>query len=123
MGRLGLLVLARGNWGGKQLVPAWFVRQLEHKQTYGMLANYKGPNDGIIDLDPAKFPECPYGLMTWVNTDGDLIPGADPGWAFASGAGGYVTMWNRRFGIVFAAGGAPDRSVAATILEKHLLTK
>jgi hypothetical protein len=123
MGRLGLLALARGNWDGKQLVPAWFVRQLERKQTYGMLTNYKGPNDGIIDLDPAKFAECPYGMMTWVNTDGDLIAGADRGWAFASGAGGYVTLWNRRFGIVFAAGGAQDRTMAAITIEKHLVKK
>ena len=120
MGRLGLLVLARGNWNGKQLVPAWFVRQLERKQTYGMLANYDGPNDGKIGLDPNKFPECPYGFMTWVNTDGDQIPGADRGWAYASGARGHVTLWNRRFGIVFAAAGAQDRTLAATVLEKHL---
>lgn len=120
MGRLGLLVLARGKWGGKQLIPAWFVQQLERKQTYGMLINYDGPNDGKVGLDPEKFPEVPYGLMTWVNTDGDLMPGADRRWAYAAGAGGHLTMWNRRFGIVFAAAGAQDATRVANILEKHL---
>jgi CubicO group peptidase (beta-lactamase class C family) len=120
MGRLGLLVLARGNWAGKQLVPASFVSQLETKQTRGMLVNYSGPNDGNVGLDPKKFTEVPYGFMTWVNTNGDLMPGADHQWAYAAGAGGHLTMWNRRFGIVLAGAGAKAPAVAATILEKHL---
>ena len=123
MGRLGLLVLARGNWAGRQLIPAWFVRQLETKQTYGMLANYEGPNDGKAGLDPEEFPEAPYGFMTWVNTDGDLMPGAGREWSYAAGARGHITMWNSKLGIVFAAAGAQtprgDHTVAH-IMEAHI---
>lgn len=123
MGRLGLLVLARGRWNGKQLIPEWFIRALETKQTTGMLVNYEGPNDGKIGRDPKEFPEAPYGFMTWVNTDGDLYPGADRGWAYASGAGGYRTFWNHRFGIVFATAGAknlPRNRGVPHILEAYL---
>jgi len=102
MGRLGLLVLARGTWEGRELIPQWFVEALETKQTRGMKVNYNGPYDGIIGLDPRQFPECPYGFMTWVNTDGDHFPGADKAWAWGSGAGGTKIMWNRNNGIVFA---------------------
>ena len=123
MGRLGLLVLARGNWDGNQLIPEWFVRQLERKQTCGMLANYAGPNDGVVGLDPKEFPEAPYGFMTWVNTDGDLMPGAGREWAYASGARGHITMWNRKLGIVFAAAGAKQQrgeNTVGHILEDYL---
>jgi CubicO group peptidase (beta-lactamase class C family) len=126
LGRLGLLALAKGAWNGKQLVPAWFVEALETKQTRGMKVNYDGPNDGKIGRDPKEFPEAPYGYLTWVNTDGDLHPGADRGWAYASGAGGYKTLWNRRFGFVFATAGAArlpkDRDIPH-ILEAHLKTR
>jgi len=102
MGRLGLLALARGTWDGVELVPKWFVEELETKQTRGMLVNYDGPNDGRIGLSPEKFPECPYGYLTWVNTDQDLFPGADSAWACGRGAGGSIVLWNHRNGIVFA---------------------
>lgn len=123
MGRLGLLVLARGKWNGRQIVPEWFVRELETKQTRGMLVNYKGPNDGTLPFDPKLFPEAPYGYMTWVNTDGDLLPGADKAWAYASGAGGHKVFWNQKYGIVFAAAGAKrmerDGDIPA-IVERHI---
>jgi CubicO group peptidase (beta-lactamase class C family) len=102
MGRLGLLALARGSWNGVELVPKWFVEQLESKQTSGMLVNYNGPNDGRIGLSPEKFPECPYGYLTWVNTNRDLFEGADNAWACGRGAGGTMILWNHRNGIVFA---------------------
>lgn len=102
MGRLGLLVLARGSWNGVELVPRWFVEELETKQTYGMLVNYDGPNDGKIGLSPKTFPECPYGYLTWVNTDRYLFAGADRGWACGRGAGGSIVLWNHNNGIVFA---------------------
>jgi len=105
MGRLGLLVLARGQWNGRQVIPRTFVEQLETKQTQGMLANYHGPDDGDIGLPSDKFPETPYGYMTWVNTDGGFYPGADRGWAWGTGAGGNVVLWNYRHGIVYAAQG------------------
>jgi hypothetical protein len=123
MGRLGLLALSRGSWSGKQLVPKWFVEALESKQTRGMRVNYEGPNDGTIGRDPKEFPESPYGFLTWVNTDGDLIPGADRAWAFASGAGGHKTYWNHKLGFVYAAAGAnspPRGRDVANILEEHL---
>ena len=105
MGRLGLLALARGTWNGVELVPQWFVEALETKQTRGMRVNYEGPNDGRIGLSPAKYPECPYGYLTWANTDGDLYPEADRAWACGRGAGGSVVVWNRRSRIVFAGFG------------------
>ncbi len=128
MGRLGLLVLARGAWNGQQLVPRSFVEQLESKQTYGMRANYHGPDDGDIGLDPSIFAETPYGYMTWVNTDGDYYPGADRGWAWGTGAGGNVILWNYRHGLVYAAQGmkrppAPVERGVPQILEEHLTAK
>jgi CubicO group peptidase (beta-lactamase class C family) len=104
-GRLGLLALARGRWRGEQLVPRWFVEELERKQTYGMRVNYYGPNDGKIALDRFGIGEAPYGYLTWVNTDGDYFPGASTAWAWGSGAGGNKVLWNRDNGIVFAASG------------------
>ena len=107
MGRLGLLALARGRWNGKQLIPSWFVEQLETKQTYGMRSNYEGPNDGIVGLRdfPGRFSESPYGYLTWVNTDRDYFPDADSRWAWGSGAGGTKVLWNRGNGTVFAGVG------------------
>ena len=107
MGRLGLLVLARGRWGDKQVIPRSFVEQLETKQTRGARVNYNGLDDGIIGLDPKDFPEAPYGFMTWVNTDCDYYPGADKAWAWGAGAGGSRVLWNHRNGIVFAGFGVP----------------
>ncbi|MCZ6634782.1 MAG: serine hydrolase [bacterium] len=105
MGRLGLFALARGRWNGRELVPRWFVEELETKQTHGMRVNYEGPNDGMCHLRfcADRFPECPYGYLTWTNSDGDYFPGADSGWAFGAGAGGSYILWNHRWGVVFAA--------------------
>lgn len=108
MGRLGLLALARGRWQDKQLVPRWFVEELETKQTRGTRSVYNGPDDGNINALHARrgaFPQCPYGFMTWVNTDGDFYPGADRGWAWGAGAGGTYVLWNYRLGVVFAGVG------------------
>ncbi|MDO8542763.1 MAG: hypothetical protein Q7S40_20165 [Opitutaceae bacterium] len=121
MGRLGLLVLARGQWNGVQVIPRWFVEELERKQTKAMRVNYSGPDDGIIGLDPQKFPEVPYGYMTWVNTDGDYFPGADRAWAWGSGAGGNVIFWNRNNGIVYAAHGLERDAGGATRGIPHLI--
>ena len=102
MGRLGLLVLARGRWGNEQIVAQDFVEALETKQTRGMKVNYNGPDDGTIELD---LPEAPYGFMTWVNTDRDVFPKAGSAWAWGSGAGGHAVYWNRELGIVLAVQG------------------
>ncbi len=108
MGRLGLLVLARGRWGDKQVIPQAFVEQLETKQTHGAKVNYNGPDDGNVGLDPQELPEAPYGFMTWVNTDGDYYPGADKTWAWGAGAGGSRVLWNHKNGIVFAGFNVPS---------------
>jgi hypothetical protein len=102
MGRLGLLVLARGKWRDKEVIPPSFIKSLERKQTRGVKVNYDGPDDGRVGLDPREFPEAPYGFMTWVNTDGDYYPGADSRWAWGAGAGGSYILWNHANGIVFA---------------------
>jgi len=122
MGRLGLLALARGCWQGQQLVPRWFVEELETKQTRGTRSVYNGPDDGNITALHARrgeFPQCPYGFMTWVNTDGDFYPGADRGWAWGAGAGGTYVLWNYRLGIVLAGVGVDtgptDRGIPQTI--------
>ncbi len=104
MGRLGLLLLARGSWNGQELVPQSFVEEMETKQTQGMLVNYNGCNDGVMEwASTSEFPEAPYGYLTWVNTAGDFYPGADTHWAFGRGAGGAYLLWNEQNGIVFAA--------------------
>jgi CubicO group peptidase (beta-lactamase class C family) len=123
MGRLGLLILASGNWDGRQLIPGWFVTSLERKQTQGIAVNYNGPNDGKVDLDPKQFPEAPYGFMTWTNRDGDLLPGANPFWSYAAGAGGHRIYWNRELGFVFTSAGekdAPNERRAPQIIEESL---
>lgn len=125
MGRLGLLALARGTWNGIELVPRRFVEQLETKQTHGMRTNYRGPTDGMVGLDrfPGRFAECPYGFLTWVNTESDYFPGADPAWAWGSGAGGCVVLWNRNNGLVFAGVGTrlePSGSSVPHVLEQAL---
>ena len=124
MGRLGLLVLARGTWQGVELVPQWFVEALESKQTYGMQVNYNGPYDGQIGLDAAQFPECPYGYLTWVNTDGDYFPGADTAWAAGKGLGGSIVLWNRHNGIVFVANGLSmaSRSEFPLLIEQGVVS-
>ena len=123
MGRLGLLALNRGKWKDKQLVPEWFVKELETKQTYGMKANYNGPNDGAIGLNASEFPEVPYGYLTWVNTDQDLFKEADSTWASGRGSGGCVIMWNHNNGIVFAGIGiniCNGKPNLARVIEKNI---
>jgi hypothetical protein len=114
-------MLARGEWNGATLVDRAFVETIETKQTRGAKVNYAGPNDGSLDfLTTAEFPEAPYGLMTWVNTDRDVHPGADPGWAWAWGAGGSTVLWNHRHGIVYASRGTDWRSRVPTLIEAQI---
>ncbi|MCH8215996.1 MAG: serine hydrolase [Planctomycetes bacterium] len=122
MGRLGLLVLARGSWNGVELIPASFVRALETKQTQGMLTNDRSPygNPHVKRDREAEKRESPYGFMTWVNSDGDLFPGADRHWARASGAGGTIVLWNHTNGYVFVGSGIQsltDTSSLPLVLE------
>jgi PKD repeat protein/CubicO group peptidase (beta-lactamase class C family) len=117
MGRLGLLILARGTWNGTEVIPQQFIEELERKQTYGMQVNYNGCHNGDVCLTPDIFPEVPYGYLTWVNTDGDYFPGADTGWAWAWGAGGKILMWNYSNGIVFAASNVHDRNYCPPVYD------
>ncbi len=126
LGRLGLLVLARGFWGGKELIPRWFVEELETKQTRGMKVNYDGPYDGkptAMRQNSERFQEVPYGYLTWVNTDEDFYPGADRAWAWGSGAGGSKTFWNRNNGVVLTCHGSdmmPSDNGLPHIVERYL---
>lgn len=124
LGRLGLLVLARGQWQGKEIIPRSFIEQLERKQTRGMKVNYDGPNDGRPSLlygHEDKFPEAPYGYLTWVNTDGDVYPQADRAWAWGAGRGGHMVFWNHRLGIVFACHGRKAEAVIPETIEANLI--
>ena len=125
MGRLGLFALSRGLWRGERIVPEEYVEMLETKQTHGMKVNYEGPNDGISHLRfyADDFPECPYGFLTWTNSDGDYFPGADTRWAWGAGAGGTYIAWNVKHGIVFAGAGLemnPDSDGIPQRIERHL---
>jgi hypothetical protein len=102
LGRVGLLFVAGGEWNGHRLIPLWFVEELGTKQTYGITPNYDNENDGHTGLQVEDFPESPYGLMTWVNTDRDLYPNSSADWVVALGVGGHYLVYNRDFGIVLA---------------------
>jgi CubicO group peptidase (beta-lactamase class C family) len=102
-GRIGLLLTKGGQWNGTRLMDQSFVQQLLGKQTYGIPPNYNNANDGMTGLQVSDFPESPYGLMTWVNTDQDLYPAAATTWAVALGVGGHYIIMDPSSGIVFAA--------------------
>jgi CubicO group peptidase (beta-lactamase class C family) len=66
--RFAYLLLHRGNWNGKQLVPADYIAQCHQ---------------------PSKFnPHCPYSLMFEHNSDGH-VAGAPKDAYWKSGAGGF----------------------------------
>ena len=102
LGRIGLLLVLGGEWEGSHLLPFSFVSQMLGKQTYGLSPNYDNDNDGQTELLSTDFQESPYGLMTWVNTDLDLYPGADSTWAVALGADGQFILMDPESGIVLA---------------------
>jgi hypothetical protein len=82
-----------------------------------MKVNYDGPDDGKIGM---SYKEVPYGYMTWVNTDRDVYPKADRGWAWGSGSGGHGVFWNHTLGIVFAAHGRDRGTPFPELIEAHL---
>ena len=67
--RLGLLMLRRGNWNGKQVLPEHWIAE---------------------SLRPCHLKPT-YGLLWWLNTDHGRYPSAPSGSFFASGAGGNLT--------------------------------
>jgi CubicO group peptidase (beta-lactamase class C family) len=67
--RIGLLMLRRGDWGGRRILPeAWIAESLKP-----------------CALNPS------YGLLWWLNTDNRLYKNAPADSFFARGAGGNVT--------------------------------
>ena len=67
--RLGLLMLRRGEWNGKQLLPESWIAEL---------------------LKPCALKPT-YGLLWWLNTAHGRYASAPVGSFFASGAGGNLT--------------------------------
>ena len=67
--RLGLLMLRRGNWNGKQVLPEGWIGE---------------------SLKPCSLKPT-YGLLWWLNTDRGRYPSAPAESFFASGAGGNLT--------------------------------
>lgn len=68
--RLGLLVQRRGRWGGRQLLPEAWVRDM---------------------LTPSAANPA-YGYLWWLNTARVLFPAASPGSVFALGGGQHL-IW------------------------------
>ena len=68
--RLGQLMLARGTWQGREIIPASYL-------------------DALVESCPIK-PD--YGFMWWLNTGRELYPGAPESSYFAVGAGGNI-IW------------------------------
>lgn len=96
LGRFGVLMANDGAWGSAQVIPPWFVAQMSQRQTTGIQPDYTGD----VVLDRADFPNSPYSLMSWTNSEQDLYPGRSPGWTVASGIGGHYVIWDRDSGIV-----------------------
>jgi hypothetical protein len=102
LGRMGLLLVAGGQWDGTRLVAQSFVDDLSAKQTYEIPPNYNNANDGQTGLRVSDFPESPYGYMAWVNTDQDLYPAAAATWALGHGSGGHYVAYDPASGVVLA---------------------
>jgi hypothetical protein len=102
LGRVGLLLVTGGEWVDNRLIPEWFVDRLITKQTYGIPPDYDNANNGHTGLQVEDFPDSPYGLMTWVNTDQDLYPAAAATWAVGLGAEGHYLAFDPASGIVLA---------------------
>jgi hypothetical protein len=51
-------------------------------------------------MNPAQFPNSPYSLLTWTNSNQDLYGGRNSTWTLASGAGRHYIIWDRGSGIV-----------------------
>ena len=102
LGRVGLLLVTKGLWDGNRIIPESFVDQLITRQTTGIPPNYDNANDGHTGLLVEDFPDSPYGLMTWVNTDQNLYPGAAATWALGYGGGGHHLAFDPDSGIVLA---------------------
>jgi CubicO group peptidase (beta-lactamase class C family) len=67
--RIGLLMLRRGEWNGKRIIPAAWV---------------------VESLQPCALNRN-YGLLWWLNTNGGRVKSAPHNSFFASGAGGNLT--------------------------------
>jgi CubicO group peptidase (beta-lactamase class C family) len=94
LGRFGVLMANDGLWGSTQVIPAWFVAKMSQRQTTGVTPDYEGGIDATI------FPNSPFSLLTWTNSERDLYPGRSALWTVASGASGHYIIWDRTSGLV-----------------------
>ncbi len=102
MGRIGTLLIAGGAWLNGQVLPEWVVDLMVTRQSKGVVTDYDNANGGNTGLQNADFPESPYGLMTWVNTDQQLYPAADARWAVLLEPEGSLIAINPASGMVLA---------------------
>ncbi|NNJ96112.1 MAG: serine hydrolase [Gammaproteobacteria bacterium] len=102
MGRIGTLLIAGGVWVNNRILPEWVLDLMVTRQSDSIPAIYNNANGGITGLQVVDFPESPYGLMTWVNTDQILYPEADATWAVVLGAASHLIAVNPANGIVLA---------------------
>jgi len=100
MGRIGTLLIAGGVWVNSRILPEWVVDLMVTRQSNGIPPDYDNANGGNTGLQAADFPDSPYGLMTWVNTDNILYPGADATWAVVLGAASHLIAVNPASGVV-----------------------
>ena len=77
---IGLLMLRRGEWQGRRLLPEWWIDESVTPCTLN-------PN---------------YGLMWWLNTGRTRYPSANEASFFATGAGGNITWIDPENGLVAA---------------------
>jgi len=110
MARVGLLVLARGKWGGEQIVPAEFCDALFQGQipaaaTPSSSGGSQTPNESRSESNQrhiTRFMKERYSYGWWSNEDGHLGEGLPREIAYAAGRGGNHIFVVRPWRIVIA---------------------
>ena len=103
LGRVGLLLLARGAWAGEQVLPRAYVEAMETVQTEGARPRYHPRKHG----PEFRVTPAPYGYRAWVNANQHVFPDADKGWAWGNRED-FMLFWNHDLGLVFASFNVPD---------------